>query len=37
MTLSISLDRNKDEELQTDLIGILRFIPFGIDNAIIKI
>ena len=37
MTISVSLERGQDEEIQTGVIGILRFIPFGIDNAILQI
>ena len=37
MTISVSLEHNKDEQIKLDLIGVLRYIPFGIENAIIEI
>lgn len=37
MTVSVSLDHNTSENVQLGLIAILRYIPFGIENAIIEI
>lgn len=35
MTISVYLDHSSSEDVQINLIGILRYIPFGIENAII--
>lgn len=35
--ISVSLEHSKDEEIKLNLIGILRYIPFGIENAIVEI
>lgn len=37
MTISVYLEHNEDEEVKINAISILRYIPFGVENAIIKI
>ena len=37
MTISVYLEHNENEDIKLDAISILRYIPFGVENAIIKI
>lgn len=37
MTISVYLTHNENEEVKVNAISILRYIPFGVENAIINI